>query len=443
MTIFDKAWIAAKEQGAQHLEVFQLKSRESEIKVFQQETRAINKAINYGVGIRVIAENKVGYAFTTDINKIELTARKAAAGALETTADENNVLPQPGESKPLDIYKEDLEKLEFKIKNDFLLEVENSAVNFDKRIKPADAVYGEDIAEVEIQNSFGLDEYYKLSRCSVFLRVVAEQRGDSQSGFEIAFGRQLSEMGSAAEIGEKAAEKAISLLGGKKISTRTAPVIFDPMVGSQLVGLLGSAVSADAAQKHKSFLADKLGQKISGDVFQLIDDGLLEGAFGSSPVDDEGVPCQRTVVIEKGVVNSFLHNSYTAKKAAAKSTGNASRHSFKTTPSIGPTNIFIEPTNISKDELLNSVDQGFYVVDVSGVHAGANPITGEFSVGATGYWLKNGAPQHAVREVTISGNLLEIVGSIDKIADDLRFFPFMGSCGSPTLLIRQMVISGI
>lgn len=442
MSVFDRAWYAAKEKGANHLELFQLTNSECEIKAFQQEIRAINKAITYGVGIRVIVENKVGYAFTTNIDEIELTARKAAAGAIESSADENNILPSPGKTAPLDLFRNELATESLKSKQLLLLKAEESALLHDERIKPADAAYNENIYEISIKNSFGLDESYKSSRCSLFLRVVAEKNGDSQSSYGFTYGRQLAELESPDKLGKDTAGKTISLLGGKKISSRVAPVIFDPMVGSQLVGLLSSAVSAGAIQKKKSFLVDKLNEKISNDNFNLIDDGLLENGYGSSPCDDEGVPCKRTIVVEKGILKSYLHNSYTAKKEGVESTGNASRFSFKSAPGIGPSNFFIQPTNVSKEEIINAAGEAFFVMDVSGLHSGANPITGEFSVGAVGHWLKGGVVQHAVREVTISGNLFDILNSIEKIGSDLQFFPFMGSCGSPTLLIKEMVISG-
>jgi PmbA protein len=202
--------------------------------------------------------------------------------------------------------------------------------------------------------------------------------------------------------------------------------------------VLISALAADAVQKGKSLFTGKVGAQVAASTITLIDDGRLEGGIASSPVDAEGVPTSRTILIQDGILKGFLHNTYTAAKDNTMSTGNGMRSTFKSTPEVGPTNIFIHSGTMKESELIQEIKAGFYVTSVMGMHT-ANPISGDFSVGAAGIWVENGKMTKAIRGVAIAGNMLELLRNIDAAADNLRFF---GGQGAPTLRIQGMSISG-
>jgi PmbA protein len=198
------------------------------------------------------------------------------------------------------------------------------------------------------------------------------------------------------------------------------------------------SLTAEAVQKGKSLFANKMGQDIAASELNIIDDGHKKGAIISSPFDGEGVSTQKTILVENGILKSYLHNTYTAKKDGVSSTGNAKRGSYKSTPEVGTTNFYIDKGNITKDELIKNVEKGFYITEVMGMHT-ANPISGDFSVGASGIWIENGEFTKPVRGVAIAGNIKELLKSVEAVADDLTFFI---GIGSPTLRIAKMTVSG-
>lgn len=439
---FDKIYRAVKDSGAEQVEVYLQNSRELELKVYQGEVTQTSRAQPVGAGVRVLSKGKIGYAWTTNLDKLEQTAINAAEAAKFSAYDENNVFPGRSEAEQLPLFDESLEEIAITEKSDRLLSIESSAVSSDERIKPVDTIYGEDISEVFIKSSLGVDCNYKSSNCWNYTRVVASLDGETQSGFSLSLGRSIDELEDPVELGRKASRKAIDMLGAKRIGSQKAVVVMDSLVACQFLSLLGRALSADSVMKNKSFLAGKLNQEIASKDFSLVDDGRLLKGPGTAPIDSEGEPTKRTPIIEYGILKNYLHNAYSAKKMGVKSTGNGFRSTFKTVPSISPSNLFIENGRITRDELIKTAGTCFYVLDISGLHAGANPINGEVSVGASGIWLKNGEKVHAVREVTIASDMLSFIKNISAIADDLEFFPFGGGCGSPTLMIKEMTLSG-
>jgi PmbA protein len=217
--------------------------------------------------------------------------------------------------------------------------------------------------------------------------------------------------------------------------TQKAAVVFEPRTARSLLGDLLDAVNGGAIYRHASFLVGKLGERIAAESLTVIDDATLPGLFGSSPFDDEGVRCRRTVVIEKGVLKSYLLNSYSARKLGLKTTGNASR-GITGNAGVGPGNFFIEAGDQSPESILKGLRAGLYVTELIGGEA--NTVTGDYSSGAAGLWIENGELAYPVSEITIAGNMKQMLMDIE-IGSDLEF---RGSIASPTLLIREMTISG-
>jgi PmbA protein len=220
------------------------------------------------------------------------------------------------------------------------------------------------------------------------------------------------------------------------------PVIFDPYTAGQFLGVITGVLTAEAVQKGRSLFAGRLGQEVASTALTLWDDGRFPGAPGTSPWDAEGVPTGRTEIITDGVLSSFLYDTTSARREERSSTGNAARAGFRSLPSAAPTNFAFDPTGESRDELLRAAGRAFLVQDFHGVHSGANPISGDFSVGATGLLVEDGALGQPVKEVTIAAPMLDILKNITAVADDRRWLPFGGSLGGATTLVAEMTVAG-
>ena len=257
-----------------------------------------------------------------------------------------------------------------------------------------------------------------------------------QRDFWYTISRSLAALESPESVGRRAAERALGRLGAVKVETTRVPVVLEPRTARTLLDNLFEAVNGDSIYRHASFLAGKLGQAVAAPGVTVVDDGRMPGGFGSSPFDDEGVPTRRTPVIEQGVLRNFLLNSYTARKLGLKTTGNASR-GLAGNPGIGPGNFYLQPGPYRPDEILASVQEGLYVTELIGF--GVNLVTGDYSRGAAGMWIRDGKLTFPVHEVTIAGNLGDMLKDMEMIGSDLEF---RGAIAAPTLKILEMTVGG-
>jgi PmbA protein len=248
--------------------------------------------------------------------------------------------------------------------------------------------------------------------------------------------RSLKKLESPESVGQEAARRALRGLGARKIASTKVPLVFDPDMAREILDAIADAVSGTAVYRQSSFLAGKLGEKIAGYNLTVIDDGTIPGGFGSSPFDDEGVPTRRKVVIEKGVLKSYLLNTYTAKKLGLQTTANAAR-SLTGNPGIGSGNFFLQPGTRTPQQIIAGVKRGLYVTQLMGF--GVNLVTGDLSQGAAGLWIENGELAYPVEEITIAGNLADMLNNINEIGNDLEF---RSAKDSPTLRIDGMTIAG-
>jgi PmbA protein len=267
--------------------------------------------------------------------------------------------------------------------------------------------------------------------------LTAREKDDHQTGFAMDFRLRFAELEPEA-VGREAAARAVRMLGAQPQKGLEAPVVFDPFVMVSLLGVLAPALTAEAVQKGRSLFAGRVGQRVASELVTIVDDGTLAGGVRSAPFDGEGVPSSRSVLIEKGYLRGYLHNTYTAAKDGVVSTGNGVRASFKGGPEVGPTNFYLEPGDKSPAEIIGEISSGLYVGEVLGMHT-ANPISGDFSVGATGFWIEQGKMSYPVRGLAIAGNIRELLDAVDAVGRDLRFF---GGKGAPTVRVRKLAVSG-
>ncbi len=283
---------------------------------------------------------------------------------------------------------------------------------------------------------------YRTSYAGVSVAPLAvDANGQMQRDGWWSSARRLGDLESPEAVGAEAARRTIRRLGARRVPTQRVPIVFAPEVARSLIGSVFEAASGDSIWRHASFLAGKLGEQIAASSLTIIDDNAMllptgVGGFGTSPFDGEGLPSLRTVVVEKGVLRNYLLNTYTARKLGMKSTHNAAR-GLAGTPGIGCGNLFVEPGTLNEAEIIAEVQAGLYVTSLMGF--GTNIVTGDYSRGATGLWIENGQLTHAVEEVTIAGNLAEMLTHVTAIGNDLEF---RGAIASPTLRIDGMTIAG-
>ncbi|MBM7624623.1 TldD/PmbA family protein [Sporohalobacter salinus] len=435
-----------EELGVDDIELFHEESSENNIKIYEGEVESLKSANAKGIGIRVFIDDKMGFAYTSNFEEeeIEKTLKEAIANAEVASADEYRTLPEAvAEVEELDLYSEDLAAVKLEDKIQLVLDLEKAALEYDERIASVDTVgYGDSEVEIRIVNSKGFDKSYRKNQCYAYSYVIAREGEDTETGMAITYGDSVAEL-TPQKTGEEAAENAVNLLGGQPVDSQEVPVVFPPKVGSMFMYVLSQALTAEAVQKGKSVFAQKVGERVAAKEVNIIDNGLLEEGLATSPFDSEGVPSTETEIIKEGELQTFLYDTYTANKAEMESTGNASRGSYRGIPSVAPSNFYLGAGDKSAEEVLASVDKGFYVMKVSGlVTGGANPISGDFSVGATGRWIENGELTKPVREITIAGNLIDFLQDIDLIGNNLKFNPMIGSYATPTFRVKSLAISG-
>ncbi len=423
-------------------EVYFRSSASTTVEVKEQKVDAFERARSAGAGLRVFIDGRMGFAFTTDFSDTALAdlIRAAVENARGTAADPFQSLPERAreEYPAVSIHDAAMMRLSEREKIDRVMTMEREAFAVDPRIKrmrKASASYSE--SETVIVNTKGAHVAYQGTACSGSIEVVAEEKGEAQAGWEFDVSRFYQKV-DFENVGRKAARKALDLLGARTVDSVKAPVILDAPVAEEFLSLIAQGLSAENVQKKKSLLAGKLDQQVLSSSLTITDNGLLEEGMATAPSDDEGVPMQKKSVIEKGRLTLFLHNVYTAKKDKTVSTGNGIRAGFKGVPGVGVTNLYVEPGTQTLDDLIASAGTGLYVTEVMGAHT-ANPISGDFSVGATGFWIEKGKRAYPVREVTIAGNVLDLMKNVIAVGSDLRFF---GRIGSPSLLVKELSIGG-
>lgn len=439
--IGENALHKAASLGVKSAEVFLSRSRDLSIEISDQQVETMKLADEQGLSIRIFQNNRLGFSYSSDLSDsaLDQMVTQAIANAQNTARDEFYTLPMPAEKYPaLDLLDPHISRVPVEEKIALAKDIEEKARKYDSRIKITErCAYSDSLYEVAILNSLGVSGQYQGAYCGASAFLVAEDQGESQTGFGFQYHLKYQALNPDL-IAEEAAQKAVRMLGAKSIQTQTLTTVFDPYVATNFLGLIAPSLSSESVQKGKSRLAGKAGVKIASELISLVDDGAKEGGMMSAPFDGEGVPCQKNALITKGILNGFLYNTYTGAKEGKKSTGNGIRGSYKSAPEIGTTNFYIEKGGLAKDELLKQVTKGIYITEVMGMHT-ANPISGDFSLGAAGLLIEEGALTKPVRGIAIAGNIFDLLSSIDGVGADLTFF--VGK-GSPTLRINKMTVSG-
>ena len=422
-------------------EIYIVSNRSTKIDVLGGKIEAVDELTEAGMALRFIKNGRLGFSYSTitDEQPDENCLEQALANAETSAEDSFNRLPLPSAGKDnFSTFDPTLAATPLAEKIKLALRLEEAAYQFDNKIKRTQkAFYVDHAYEVWIQNSKGVEVACKGNYCGLYAELISAQEGAQESGFAMDYAVKLAEL-DPEKTGREAAQKAVELLGAKPIPSQKIDLVIDPSVGAQLLEILSQSFSAEAAQKGRSLFAGKMGKLVGTNKLNIIDNGHLEKGIASSPYDAEGTPTRETILVENGILRSFIHNTYSAAKGNTGSTGNATRSSYKSFPSIAHSNLYFGKGEITAEKIIQSLRRGFYVSRVMGLHT-ANLITGDFSFGADGFLIENGVKIFPVRGVTIAGNLIDILMNIEAIASDLRFF---ANAGSPTLLLPKISVGG-
>jgi PmbA protein len=426
--------------GADAAEVYLQTSRNLSVRVRNADIETVQEAAARGVGFRVFVDGKMGFSHCNDFSDraLEDTIKRAVAFARLTSPDENNVLPVDMPHVDIDgMYDPGIIEVPMDTKIQMALDLERMAMQDPRITHSSGASFGEGESEVFIGNSNGLLKSRKQSACSVGVSVVAEKGDERNTGGESSSRRFFRDLEDLEEIAAKASQKAWEMLDPRMVRTQRAAVIFDPAVGRSLLGGIIAAISGDRVNQGASFLGNRLGQQFATNLLTIIDDGTRPGGMSSTPFDGEGVPTRRTVLVDKGVVRNFIYNSQAAKRAGVESTGHASRGGFTGLPGIGTHNLWVEAGQYSPEQIIANTTRGLLLKGVTGY--GMNPVNGNYSGGATGFWIENGKIVHPVKGLTIAGSADSILNGIDMVGNDIDM---TRSFTSPTIRVREMQIGG-
>lgn len=417
-------------------------SRDLAIEAKQGKVDAFRCADTLGGAVRLLAGQGLGFSFSTAMDPAALSGMVEAAlvAARVQSPDPWHTLPEACSSYPETpwLYDPALPATDETLKVERALALERLVLSFDPRVKRVrKCSYGESVYHTLIRNSHGLNVSYSGTYNSLSVSAVAEADGDAQTGWDYAFSPSYAGI-DLETVARGAGRKATGLLGARTLATMSCQVVLDNRVASELLDLLAKSFLAENVHKGKSLLAGRVGERLFSELVSVRDDGLLPGGTGSSPCDGEGVPQRDTPLVTAGVLRGYLYDSYWGGRLGAASTGNAVRGGIKNVPKVAPHNLYIEPGEADLDALLSGVRRGVLITEVMGMHT-ANPITGDFSVGAAGFYLEGGELKYPVKGLALAGNLVELFKGVDLVGSDLRFF---GSTGAPSLRIAEMDVSG-
>jgi len=432
----------ARASGAEAADVLVVEGTDFKVTVRKGEIESLTDAGSKALGLRVFVGHRTATGHTSDFSRaaLERLAEQAVAMARATAEDPAAGLPDrtpPPDDVDLGLHDASVAALTTETRIEWARRAEVAAFEISPEIinsQGASLACGEDT--YVLANSLGFLGSYRATALSLSVVPVAERAGEMQRDYWYSTGRGVSDVLAPEAVGRVAAERTLRRLGSRRVPTCEAPVVFDPETAADLLGHVVSALSGYAVYRNATFLKDRVGDAIASPLVTIVDDGRRLRGLGSRPFDGEGLPTRRNVPVECGVLRHFLCDAYSARKIRAQPTGSA-RRGVAGGPTVGVGNASLAPGGSPPEEIIAGVPRGLYVTDLIGF--GVNLVTGDYSQGAAGHWIENGRLAFPVHEVTIAGNLKQMLADIDAVGDDLVF---RSAVASPTLRIRRMTISG-
>lgn len=433
-------------KGFDAQEIYYVNNKNTEISVYQGQIDKFNISEDGGLSYRGMVDGKLGYSYTEimDESSIEMLVNEAYANAKVIEIDDEVFLHDgSGEYAEVDNFNPELERVSIEKKIQFMLDLEQSILNDDPRVKTMSQNSYDEVESIRrIKNTNGLDVTDRVNYCLAYAVAIVEENEDKRTGLGYDISNSFSDL-SIDKITREATGEALKMLGAKSIKSAKCPVVIKNETFAQLFSAYMGILNAERVQKNLSKLGDKLGEVIASSELTLYDDPHLKGALSSSSFDAEGVATMKKPVIEEGVLKTFFHNLKTASKAGVVSTGNASKGSYKGSVGIAPSNLVIKPGEKSLEEVVSTINNGVYILELQGLHAGINTISGDFSLQCYGYMIENGALTKPVSQITVAGNFFEMLMDIECFANDFRFSILSSDyTGAASVKIKQLSISG-
>lgn len=435
---------ALKKQGADAADVYIVSSNGFNTTIRLGNIEKLQQSTSKGLGLRVFKNGATAVTFTTDFQ--DKTVQQLVKETLEivkvSNADKfNGLAPKEllGEySGKLMLFDDSIEKITPEKKIEMVKEMEEAGRAFDKRITNSNgASWSNSVGQITLANSDGFVGQYRTTIANMSVGLLAEENGVKQRDGWFSFNRFFNKLDTPKAVGEEAARRTIKRLGGKKVKSQAVPVVISPEVAQDFVEMIFGAASGGSIYRRSSYLVDKVGQEIVAPAITIVDDATIEDGLASRPFDGEGVKSSAVTVIANGVLKTYVCDSYAARRLNAKVTGNAGRN-YQAAPGVTSTNLFVKNGKTDPKDIIKSVKNGLYLTEMFG--SGVNSVTGDFSQGASGFWIENGEITFPVQEITIAGNVLKALKNVQAVGNDLSFK--LGSTASPTLLIGEMTVGG-
>jgi PmbA protein len=435
--------VVAQAKPGEQIEAFVSRNAETDIRVYEGQVEHFVAAQSAGVGIRVIRDGRTGFAYAgvLDESAIGEVLAEARDNVQFGTPDEWAGLAEPDGVDVIeqDLWNDELAGYATDAKIDLAKELERLTLAVDKRVRVDDANYADIAAESAVATTNGIRRSGRENGCYVVVSTLADDGDETQTGFGFSVGRTPAEF-DMAKAAKEASDRATRLLGATKPSTKRTTVVLDPYVTASFLGVIASTLNGESVAKGRSLFKDRLGESVANTIVTLVDDPTNPKAYTATDIDGEGLAARRNVLIEGGVLGKFVHSSYSARRVGTKSTGNAVRGGFRGTPGVGCMALQLLPGTRDQAALIADVDDGVLVQSVSGLHSGVNPISGDFSAGASGLSIANGQLGGPIREFTIASTLQRMLLDIVEIGGDVDWLPM--SAAGVTLVIRDVTMSG-
>ena len=435
--------VVAQALPGEQVEAFVSRDHETDIRIYEGEVEHFVSAQSEGIGIRVIRDGRTGFAYagTLDPSAIAEVLAEARDNVDFGTRDEWAGLAEPDgvDVVPQTLWSDRLAGYQTEQKIQLAKDLERITLGVDTRVRIDDANYADVSTESAVATNTGIRRAGRENGCYVSVSTMADDGDETQTGFGFSVGRSPDEF-DLDKAAREAADRATRLLGATKPDSKRTTVVFDPYVTAMLLGVVSTTLNGEAVAKGRSLFKDRVGDQVAHPMFTLVDDPTNPLAYTATDLDGEGLAARRNVLISDGVLHGFVHNTYSARRVGTSSTGNAVRAGFKGSPGVGCLALQLTPGTRDQAALIADVEEGVLITSVQGLHSGVNPISGDFSVGASGLHISNGTVGKPIREFTIASTLQRMLLDVVEVGGDVDWLPMRAA--GVSLVIRDVTVSG-
>lgn len=430
------------EAGFSECEIYYTQGESLSISVYEGEVEKYNLEKSKGLSFRGLINGKMGYSFTEilDFDALNMLIKNAKESALNVDCNDIQFIYKGDKNySKVKTYSKDLENIDPSKMIDLVLNIEKETKSNDNVVNINGCKISYSSSSHSIYNTNGLELNNKSNILMAYVVPVVEDNGQKQDGIGYLIVDSIDKL-NPKQIAKDGINEAMSKLNGSSIESKKYKTILYKDAMASLLETFSNTFSADAAQKGLSLLKDKEGEIIGSEVLTIVDNPLLNNGLASTPFDDEGVATYKKELVSSGRLNTLLHNLKTAHKANTKSTGNGFKASFASSIGVECSNLYIEAGDKDLDELMKIVDEGIMITDLAGLHSGANSISGDFSLAAKGFYIKDGVKTHPIEQITVAGNYFDLLKNIEVVGSDLKF-P-MSNVGSPSVIVKELSVAG-